>query len=327
MKILITCDHFAVASGRYAYDALKRMGHDVKSQGLSHGNLIWGKEIDPQYAWVPDVPEADWKPDLVIHMDPNRKPIRVGNALHVVYGVDNHVRDYWPDFGWDHLFLVHKFGNRIGEENVTWLPCGYDPVYFDGGPKLESRTLDAAMIAYMYDNRASSIYALRHHLPQLTIAYDTGPVYDEFAAIYRNAKISLVRSFGKDVAIRVWETAAMGCLLIMDWCHDAEELGLEHGKNCLVYQTDEELVQRVKWVMMNPDDAQKIANAGKRWARPHTWDARLQVIVDWAAGQGKRKQIVPTEKPEGSTGVTRVDEIKRRRDNAKVESGPDGSDS
>jgi hypothetical protein len=304
MKILITCDHYPVASGRYAYNALKRLGHDVKSAGICHENNIWGVQVDEQYIWIPDNPESDWSPDLVIHMDPNRPPVKVDGALHVVYGVDNHVRDYWPEFEWDHLFLVHNFGHRMGEDNVTWLPCGYDPAWFTPGPPLSERSFDAAMVGYDYPQRAQLRYALMGHMPRLRMSYGLA-LYESYASAYQNAKISLVRSFDKDVAIRVWETAAMGCVLVMDETHDAELLGLVHGENCLMYATDEECAQRVKWVIENPDAAQEIAHAGQAWAVPSTWDARLSVIVDWT-----KTELLKAEKP-------------KRARKRKVESGND----
>ena len=290
MKILITCQHWVVASGRYAYDALKRLGHDVRSVGPAMGNEIWGMAVDEKYVWVPNVPEKEWTPDLVIHMDGNWTPAaRFGDMLHVLYGVDNHVRDYRAG-DYDHLFLAHGNGFRIGEANVTWLPCGYDPAWFDGGPKLADRPMDIAMIGVMYNERAELVYAIHAHAPGLRFDYGMGQLYDDYAAAYRKAKISLVRSAGQDVAIRVWETAAMGCLLVLDWCHDLEALGLEDGKNCLVYRQPEEAAQRIRWAMANPEQSIKIAKAGQAWAKPGTWDARLQVILDWAAGQDKPKK-------------------------------------
>jgi len=42
MRVLVVCIHYPVASGRYMVDALKRMGHDVRSIGPSTGAQIWG---------------------------------------------------------------------------------------------------------------------------------------------------------------------------------------------------------------------------------------------------------------------------------------------
>ena len=69
MNVLILANHFAVASGRYVYDALKRMGYDARSVGPEMGAQIWGIEVDPQYIWPPDPPPDGWQPDLILVMD------------------------------------------------------------------------------------------------------------------------------------------------------------------------------------------------------------------------------------------------------------------
>lgn len=295
MRILITCDHYAVASGRYCYNALKRMGHDVRSQGLYHENRIWGIEADEKYNWVPDVPDGDWSPELVIHMDPNRPPLRVDDAPLVVYGVDNHVRTYFPDHDVDHLFLVHGHGHRIGEENVTWLPCGYDPQWFVPGPPLSERRIDAAMVGVDYPQRAQLRYTLLSWMPRMTITYGLA-LYEQYVAAYHNARISLVENLDNDVAIRVWETAMLGCVLIMKQAADTENLGLVSGENCLIYNTPEECVQHVKWVLANNDAAQTLANNGQAWAHPNTWDNRLQVILDWFGNREAQPAAKPKRK-------------------------------
>jgi hypothetical protein len=279
MKILLCAEHYAVASGRYMVNALKRMGHDVRSVGPNRGAQIWGMTLDEQYVWLAELPEKGWTPDLVIYADAHLDWRRFGSCPHVVYGVDNHVRDY-AQYEADHFFLAHGHGARMGEDNVTWLPCGYDPVLFTPSPLAwEQRFYDVAHIGVMYNARAELIYALSNRGWRL--AYGTGAVYDQYAAIYQNARISLIKSAAGDVAQRVWETAAMGCLLVMDECADAEALGLVNGENCLIYGTTEGAISGITNALQHPDDAQHIAAAGQAWAQPGTWDARLQVIIEW----------------------------------------------
>jgi len=112
-------------------------------------------------------------------------------------------------------------------------------------------------------------------------------VYDQYAAVYQDSKISLVRSAAGDVAQRVWETAAMGCLVVMDECPDCEALGLVNGQNCLLYHDTAGAVEQVRWALEHPTDAERIARAGQKWAKLGTWDARAQVIVDWLQAQQK----------------------------------------
>ena len=287
MKLLILAIHWPVASGRYIADALRRMGHDVRTAGPvpEPPNAIWGGQVDPRHIWTPSEIDEGWTPDAVLIMDSNMGAERSGDMPWVVYGVDNHVRDY-GQFDVDHLFLAHGHGARIGETNVTWLPCGYDQVAFKPGPAWSKRHYDAAMLAVMYGPRTELLYALRD-IPALRMAYGTGAVYEQYAAVYQDSKISLVVSAAGAVAQRVWETAAMGCLVVMDECPDCEALGLVNGQNCLLYHDTAGAVEQVRWALEHPTDAERIARAGQKWAKLGTWDARAQVIVDWLQAQQK----------------------------------------
>jgi len=295
MNILITAIHYPIASGRYAAAALRRLGHDVRTAGPCTGRRIWDMDVDEVHVWLTEFPEEDWNPELVIHMDGNLPMERTCDAPHIVYGVDNHVRKY-DQMEWDHLFLAHGHGFRIGEDNVTWLPCAYDPVWFTPGPAWSQRTMDAALIGVQYGPRAELLYALRERIPAIRMDYRTGPLFAEYAHAYQNAKISLVRSVLGDVAMRVWETAAMGCLVVMDQCPDGDDLGLVDGKNCLIYRTLDEALDKVQWALSDPKQAEAIARKGQEWALPGTWDARMQVIVEWAEAQTAPKREKATAK-------------------------------
>lgn len=301
MNTLILAIHYPVASGRYVFDALKRLGHDVRSAGPSTGRMLpWvegGWEAPEQYVWQPSPSDPDWQPDLVIVMDSalqidSRSPqYQCPNA--VVYGVDNHVRDYHQfDPYVSHFFLAHSHGLRMGEPGVWWLPCGYDPAYFTPGKPWAEREHNAAMLAVQYPPRAE---LLAHLLDGTRHGIQYGlAIYDQYAAIYQNAKISLVVSAAHDVAQRVWETAAMGCLVLMDDCPDCEALGLVDGVNCLIYHSFEEAVVQYDWALAHPDDAAEIATKGQAWAQPGTWDARAQAIIEWAEQRlGRGAKLTP----------------------------------
>lgn len=312
MKVLILCIHYPVASGRYVFDALKRLGHDVRSAGPSTGRDIWGIQIDERYVWLASEIEDGWQPDLVLIMDSGLQAIKkTWDCPTVVYGVDNHVRDYAQFDGIaDHFFLAHNIGaNRLNVPGMipaappsqwmdvdrrdktwtfSWLPCAYDPAYFTPGKPWAEREHNAAMLAVQYPPRAE---LLAHLLDGTRHGIQYGlAIYDQYAAIYQNAKISLVVSAAHDVAQRVWETAAMGCLVLMDDCPDCEALGLVDGVNCLMYHSFEEAVVQYDWALAHPDDAAEIATKGQAWATPGTWDARAQVIIEWAEAQRQPKK-------------------------------------
>jgi hypothetical protein len=292
MRVLVLCIHYPVASGRYIADALRRMGHDVKTSGQTTGNDIWGIKVDPQYVWVPDNPTQEWEPDLVIVADSAITLIKADlpfTAPIVVWGVDSHVRDY-RGIEADHLFLAHGHGLRMGEENVTWLPCAYDPEWFTPSPiAWADRRYDATLAGVMYASRLELVHEVLH-IPNVKVAYGMGAIYDAYRDVYHNTRVSLVRSAAGDVAQRVWETAAMGCLVLMDDCPDCEALGLVDGVNCLIYHSTADAVDKLRWVMAHPEEAEAIAQAGQAWAKPGTWDARAQVIIDWVEQRNAPKR-------------------------------------
>src|SRR3990172_11400605 len=140
MKILVAAIHYPVASGRFIANALRRLGHDVRTVGPYTANQIWGIEVDPKWNWEPTyrisksmegldletlVSIADWRPDLIIAADSAFKLHSVG-APHILIGQDNPVRDYQMR-KWDAMFLCHTWGSRVDEPNAFWLPPCYDP--------------------------------------------------------------------------------------------------------------------------------------------------------------------------------------------------------
>jgi len=261
--------------------------------GPTVGTELWGQVVDERYAWTPAAPDKDWTPDLVLIMDAHLPgDVAEGYACPVaVYGVDSHVRNY-SQYAADRFFLAHKgVCLRPWDAACEHLLCGYDPAVFTPGKPWAARQYDAALIGVLYNARAELLYAVLEALPgTVRIAYGTGPVYAEYAGIYQDARISLVRSANGDLAMRLWETAAMGCLLVMDWCPDSEAAGLVDGENCLMVATPHEAADKVRWAVSHPDEAEQIALAGQAWAQSGTWDARLQRIVDWAEAQSAPKK-------------------------------------
>jgi hypothetical protein len=291
VRILVVAIHYPVCSGRYTVDALKRLGHDVRSIGPCTGRDIWGIQVDARYVWQPDGGLAawwdDWRPDLIILADSAfqyHHPV-YNDVPHVVWGVDSHVRDYRQP-GIARYFLAHKAACLAPwQGDMEHVPCAYDPAWFTPGPAWDERPYDVAMIGVMYGPRAELINLLLETLPGRRVVYGSGVIYDQYAAIYRRARISLVRSAAGDVAQRVWETAAMGCLVVMDECPDGAALGLVDGENCLMYAAGDEMVDKVSLALSHPLEAQKTALAGQRWASAGTWDARLNQIVAWAQSE------------------------------------------
>jgi hypothetical protein len=295
IKILIACIHYPVASGRYAMDAFKRIGCDVRTIGNSTGNVIWGMTVNPKYIWESDgaltASWPDWTPDLVVIMDSAfayHHPV-YADVPHVVYGVDNHVRDY-RQAGVERYFLGHNAVSimDMSAEDVEWLPCAYDPHWFTPSPNpFTDREYDVAMVGVPYPNRVAIVEAMQG--AGLNVFAGVGLLYDQYRDAYWNSKISLCVSVNSDLAQRVFETAALGCWVLTDAVEDLLSLDCYDQYETAIYgyESVEHAVERAKEIL-SIEDAQHVMDKQK-WYKDHTWDARAQRIVEWWTATHKPK--------------------------------------
>src|SRR3990167_11339855 len=186
MNLLIVANHFCVCSARYATAAFERLGHTVKHVGPAMGRNIWELTLPEAYVWEPNKDFvvighstqssdyaismqhdgiATYAPDLIIVMDSDPEILNAQKSAPdtvpmIVWGVDNHVRDYRRPY-FEHYFLAHRNGSvmawqpndpRIGPDNPDWqprwmdmthLPCCFDPTLHTPSPiPFEQREYD-----------------------------------------------------------------------------------------------------------------------------------------------------------------------------------------
>lgn len=315
MKILIAANHYPVASGRYMMDAFRRIGHEVRTAGDAQGALVWGMVVDPKYIWKPDSAIADvdpaW-PDLVVVMDTDQN---VWNQVEVwkgfnadtmkapvaIYTVDNHVRDVESDL-FAHYFLAHYHGPcypvDATRKDHTWLPCATDDKLFTPSPiPWKDREYDVCMVGVMYPRRIEVINALKDEGFKVLAA--TGLLYDEYRAAYHNSRISLCVSAAGDVAQRIYETGGMGCAILTDPLLDFNDEMTNKALHLFgraTYTNPQEAVNIARELLGHQPQAFQIdavlpiengalgeqaAREMQKNCKPHTWEARAQVIVNW----------------------------------------------
>jgi len=283
LRILIHAVHYPICSARYAAAAFTRLGHDVRHVGLDTGGSgrnIWGLALPEKYIWSQNPPEDGWTPDLCILMDTAYQwHYPDANVPTIVWSVDNHVR-HLRQPGISQYFLAHFHGptQPVLHTDESWLPCAYDPVWHVPSPiPFEAREYDIAMIGVMYPQRVQLVESLRS--AGLKVMAGTGLVYDQYVAAYHNARISLCVSAAGDVAQRVFETAAMGCVVMSDNCAD---FPLLQPSGIWIYDPAT-LVDEAQSILAQPRAAIANIQAAQNWVRPHTWDARAQLLLDTMA--------------------------------------------
>lgn len=282
MNILILANHYAVASGRYAAEALRRLGHTVYTDGPAQGRAIWGLTLPPWAVWTPQpAPHEAWPSlDRVIVMDSDPAVLDASRAYAgvapvVVWGVDPHVRDYrrpWID----HYYLAHRAVSIMPwQADMTHLPCAHDPTVFTPSaiPWAE-RTWDVAMLGVLYPARRAAVAELR--AAGLKVIAGTGLIGQSCAEVYQNSRISLCLSAAGDVGQRVFETAACNCVVFTDACPDLAALdapGLAVWDGC-------DLAGSVKGILDDPETAQAMAALSTAWAQGATWDNRAATLLE-----------------------------------------------
>jgi hypothetical protein len=276
MNILLHYTHYPVSSGRYMTEAFRRLGHTAYHIGQETGRSIWGMEVPQEYVWCQDAPPDEWLPDLCILMD-TAYQWHHETVPTIVYTVDNHVRNVRQD-GIAHYFLGHKNVSIMPyTDDCTWLPCGYDPTLFTPSPiPYTEREYDVCMIGVMYPERWRLVNELK--AAGLKVLAGTGLIYEAYRDAYHNSRISLCQSINGDVAQRVFETAAMGCVVMSDKCPDFDTLT---PNGIWLIDKDVPFVEQVRGILADPVKAQEQIALSMEWAKPHTWDARAQVIIDW----------------------------------------------
>jgi hypothetical protein len=236
--------------------------------------------------------DVGWTPELIVCAD-SAYAYSVSDELnipYIVWGVDNHVRDYQLGVEWDHVFLAHHDGPALPVDDsrgdMTWLPCAYDSEYFTPSPiPMADREYDVCMVGVGYGRRVEIVNAMQ--AAGLKVFAGTGLLYEDYRDAYHNSRISLCVSAAGDVAQRVFETAAMGCVLLSDPLTDSKRLAtptfpFKHGG----YPTEAEMfVNAAKFYLSCGNEwLTSVAEVTKEWAQPHTWDARAQVVLDTMFG-------------------------------------------
>jgi hypothetical protein len=213
-------------------------------------------------------------------------------------------RGEWPGVyrrqGFDTLVSTGKAVTellRADDVNAVWLPKGYDDqrVHPLGRPRA-----GLGEFGQSYGSRK----AMRAHLDRLGIPFTRfsdhaglneqlnrflGVLICNLAGEVARGPGRLVNRVWPDRAIRLspgvepmiknFEVAGAGCAPIADWIPELGDLGFVDGETMVAYATLDELVERCRHYLANPDDLAAIgARAAELAATRHTWAHRAAAL-------------------------------------------------
>lgn len=278
------------------YEAALRRRSDVElfTVGPYTGTWIpWksGIHLLSKYAKAPDLPlpsnsnfpmvpvgfverQLPWQPDLWLQVDAGwflrGKP---GHGKNVIVGTDPHCLDYsYQRTLADTFYCMQACYSEPGD---VYLPYAYDPAAHY--PEEQPGNYDAALMGLNYENRDRLVSELRKR--GVSVYYDLGPVFDERRALECQAPISLAWSSRDDLIARVFEGMAMGRMVVTNRVPDLPTFFRE-DQDLISFSSLGEAVEKILWHLGNPAELEKVAAAGLEAVRPHTWDARVEQVLN-----------------------------------------------
>lgn len=302
LRIAFGTIFYPLMMGRYMLEALlRRQDTELWTYGPYTGNWIpWagGMTLPFKHVFTPDKPlplapnqpptirygqmemEKPWEPDLWIEVNgglntfgrpaAEGKYAVIASDPHVLGGIYAEARpkaDFF--FGMQKPYLV------AGD---IWLPYAYDPIWHAPSPiPMADREYDAALIGLQYPNRIKLTSLLRARGKK--VFFELGPVYEDALAIYHNTRVGFNWSSLQDTTARVFELMAMGVVPVLNRVPDLMEMFVD-GRDFQGFDTMDEAVELICTYSENHREAQIVANAAMDAVREHTWDNRMQQVLE-----------------------------------------------
>lgn len=215
--------------------------------------------------------------DLVLTIDAGirwtQKPNVECPVAHVA--TDPHCLNYdLPRSYSDKFFNMQKFYSK---ENDIYLPYCFDKeAHYK--EVLRHKDYDAVLVGMAYPNRVEWVNRLRAE--GIFVAFENGPIFDEYRELANSAVIGLNWSSLDDMVARVFEIMAMGLVPVINRVPDLKEFFIE-DVHYLGFSGMDEAVAKVKWAKENSSDAAVIAENARKlvWNNNHTYDNRVNQIM------------------------------------------------
>ena len=220
--------------------------------------------------------DMPWTPDLFLMIDAGWHFVdRPDGDVVARIQTDPHVlKDFYK---YNRALIDYEFcmQSPYMEEGEYYLPYGYDPTIFY--PMDLEKEFDACLIGLQYPQRTAWVDRLRAR--NLKVHYSTGAIYDENREIYNKSKLALSWSTLIDLPARVWEGLAMKLPVVTNRVPDLNKF-FKEGEHYAGFSTVEEAEKQCLLLLADDEKRDKMAEAGYNAVLPHTWDARVQTILE-----------------------------------------------
>ncbi len=289
MRVAIGYNWFETAAGYHIDRAFRTIGHETVYVGLGTPGQAGYAESAALDDVITRLPVAV---DFYLWIDPAGRYFPDGIATLAIptacYLIDVHLGHWREQVArfFDVVFVAQKdYVSRmrqvLNHDQVYWLPlAAADDVHFD---HQLPRNLDIGFVGNI--SRAHRTTPRLRRLNLLARDFHMNDPYKQYTpaevgAVYSQSKLVFNTSIAGDVTMRIFEGSACGALVLTDSTENGlDELFLPN-EELVVFENDEELVDKVRYYLAHEEERETIAAAGRtRTLAQHTYRHRAQSIV------------------------------------------------
>jgi len=243
-----------------------------------------------------------WDPDLLVTIASGGVSLQVSidtlpcPKAFITIDTWQSISDYVECQLYDFVFAAQRasveYLSAVGGMNVFWLPLGCNPDahYPVEVPRDHDVAFAGNVILPVHQHRNDLLLQLERSF-SLHIA--SRVFRDELCQAMGRGKLAFNHSAVNEVNMRVFEAMAMGRPLVTNRSADLNGLSdlFADGEHTIMYDTADDLVQKVRYYLDHEDEREGIARAGYRLATTqHRYldrvDALLAVVRDYVPGVG-----------------------------------------
>lgn len=267
----------------------------LESWGKAHlAHMVVPNDIDTDLGALEDLHEVlpeGWRPHLVVAISGGGIPLftqtaRLGCPM-VYLSIDTWqcLMDYHEAIHYDLVFAAQRAYiphlRATGSRHVYWLPLACDPeVHY---PVEMERPYDISFAGAaswaVHQERARLLTLLAH---DFSVLAREGVHGDELCSTVSSGRLTFNHSAVQDLNMRIFEALAMGRPLLTNRASEANGLLdlFEDGKHLIAYDSDEDLVDKVRRYLDDESAREALARQGREEVlQRHTYSHRVEEIL------------------------------------------------
>lgn len=242
--------------------------HHCDVWGLGHENFETKPDWE-SYDWIINLENYDingWVPSLSDVKSPKK----------FLWSIDAHCRGesvYEETFQkGNYDVLLHSTKDFVTKDYHHWFPNAFDDSLIK--PLNIEKKYQIGFCGNYVNRRPILEWLKQNHGLHLDIFV----IGDKMVESVNSYKCHFNLNISNDINYRSFETIGCGTLLLTNYNPQYTELGFVDDENCLIYKTQEELEDKIRYVKNN--DVEEISKNGFDLSRQHTYNNRVGQLIE-----------------------------------------------